>query len=494
MDTPYDLVIENGRVLDGLGNPAVAADVAIRGDRIAAIGDGKAWTARKRIDAKGRIVAPGFIDVHTHDDRELIRNPQMAMKITQGVTSVVTGNCGISIAPARILGDTVPAPLTLLSLEPSGFFANMESYISALDAAQPAVNSLMLVGHSSLRASVMDRLDRPATREETRAMRDMLAKALAGGAAGLSTGLYYPTAQAATTEEVVGVAAVLAEFGGIYTSHLRDESDHVCEAMEEAFTIGRSCSCPVVLSHHKVTGPHNHGRTRETLAIVDRVRQEQRVALDVYPYAASSTILEPRRVKDGEKIIVTWSTKRPGMEAIDLRELAAREGKDPTRLAEELLPAGAIYFSMSEEDVARVIAHPAVMIGSDGLPHDSRPHPRLWGTFPRVLGRYVRESKTLGLEEAVRRMTSLTAAQFGMRDRGVLRAGCYADVTVFDPDTVLDRATFADSVQPSAGIDSVVVNGTVVLSDGAVTGARAGRFIGNADRAETGFERPAWAA
>ncbi len=493
-DYEFDIVIFGGLIADGLGGPAFKADVAIQGERIARIGVGEGWRARQRIDATGKIVAPGFIDCHTHDDRALLNTPLMRPKVSQGVTTVVTGNCGISLAPVHVNGDVVPPPLNLLAKQPGELYRHMGDYAAALDANPAAVNSLALVGHSSLRVSVMDRLDRPADKREIAAMRTALDEAMAAGAAGLSTGLYYPTAMHASTEEVIGIAEALAPWRGLYTTHLRDEGDHVCDAMEEAFVIGRAADVPAILSHHKVTGKNNHGRSRETLALFDRTRANQPLGMDVYPYAASSTILEPRRVSAGERIIVTWSQPRPEIQGVDLRELAAREGKDPTQLAEELSPGGAIYFSMDEDDVKRIIGHDSVMIGSDGLPHDQRPHPRLWGAFSRVLARYVREMRVLGVEAAIRRMTSLTAAQFGLKDRGVLRAGCYADVVIFDAQAVTDMASFTEPTLPTVGIQAVLVNGQVVEQDGKPTGARPGRLLRGDDRAAPGFETPAWAS
>lgn len=489
-----DFIVAGATLIDGSGGPSRQGDLAVRDGRIVALGDFAHAPDVPVIDARGLALAPGFIDSHTHDDGYLLAQPDMLPKVSQGITTVVTGNCGISLAPVHAPGDTVPPPLNLLAQHTGELYARMQDYAAALDASPAAVNSLALVGHSSLRVSAMERLDRPADKREIAAMRHALDQAMAAGAAGLSTGLYYPTAMHASTEEVIGVAEPLASWQGLYTTHLRDEADHVCDAMEEAFLIGRAADVPAILSHHKVTGKHNHGRTAETLALFDRARADQPLGMDVYPYAASSTILEPRRVPAGEKIIVTWSQTRPEIQGVDLRELAAREGKDPQRLAEELSPGGAIYFSMDEDDVKRVIGHGSVMIGSDGLPHDQRPHPRLWGAFSRVLGRYVREMRVLGMEEAIRRMTSLTAAQFGLRDRGVLRAGCYADVVVFDPAVVADRATFAEPLQPSAGIQAVLVNGQLVEERGAATGARPGRLLRGADRAAPGFETPAWAA
>lgn len=489
----YDIVIKGGRVVDGLGTPAVAADVAILGERIAAVGDGSGWHGKQVIDAAGKVVSPGFIDCHTHDDRMLLADPLMRPKVSQGVTTVVTGNCGISLAPVAMPGDTMIPPLTLIARSANDLFGSMRDYVQALADSPAAINSAALAGHSSLRVSAMDRLDRPADKREIEAMRRALDTALEHGAVGLSTGLFYPTAVHSTTEEVIGVAAPLKRWDGVYTTHLRDEGAHICDAMEEAFAIGRAADVPAILSHHKVSGRANHGRSVETLALYDNARANQPLGMDVYPYHASSTVLDARRMGDCDRVLITWSLARPDVGGRDLFELAKQEGKTPEALADELQPAGAIYFAMNEDDVKRIIAHDHVMIGSDGLPHDTKPHPRLWGAFSRVLGRYSREMKVYGLEEAVRRMTSLTAAQFGLRERGVVNAGCFADLVVFDPDTIVDAATFADPVRPSIGIDCVLVNGTVVERGGAATGERPGRFLGRDARSAPGLTVPAWA-
>ncbi|WP_454692674.1 N-acyl-D-amino-acid deacylase family protein [Achromobacter aloeverae] len=489
----FDIVIKGAKVVDGLGGPPVAADIAILGERIARIGDGAQWTARETIDAGGKVAAPGFIDCHTHDDRLLLSSPLMRPKVSQGVTTVITGNCGISLAPVSVAGDAIVPPLNLIAKQRGDLFGTMREYAAALADSPAAVNSAALVGHSSLRVSAMDRLDRPADKAEIAAMRRALDIALGHGAIGLSTGLYYPTAVHSSTEEVIGVAAPLARWNGVYTTHLRDEGDHICDAMEEAFTIGRAADVPAILSHHKVMGKHNHGRSTETLALYDKARRNQPLGMDLYPYAASSTVLDTRRLADSDKVLITWSEARPDVQGQDLFELARREGKDPVVLAGELQPAGAIYFSMDEGDVKRIMAYDQVMIGSDGLPHDTSPHPRLWGAFSRVLGKYSREQHVLGMEEAVRRMTSLTAAKFGLKDRGVLKAGCFADIVMFDPETVADAATFLSPLQPSVGIACVMVNGAVVERDGVPTGARPGRFLGNEDRGAPGLDVPAWA-
>jgi N-acyl-D-amino-acid deacylase len=308
-------------------------------------------------------------------------------------------------------------------------------------------------------------------------MRARLEQALDAGAIGLSTGLFYPPANAAPTEEVIELARALHDCGAIHTTHMRDETDHVTDSLEESFRIGREAGVPVVISHHKCAGAANHGRSRETLALIDAVVQRQSLGLDAYPYVAGSTMLDPRRMMGASKVLVSWSRPHPECAGRDLAEIAADWNTSVEDAAERLRPAGAIYFMMAEEDVRRILAYPHTMIGSDGLPHDEHPHPRLWGTFPRVLGHYVREVGLFPLEEAIRKMTGLSAARFGLRDRGVLRVGAHADLVLFDPATVIDRADFDQPMQPSAGIEQVYVNGRCVWRDGATTGERPGRAL-----------------
>ena len=367
-----DLVIRNARIIDGTGGSSSEGDLAIDGGRIVAMGDTGGRGGRQEIDAKGLAVAPGFIDVHTHDDRALLATPGMDMKVSQGVTTVVTGNCGISLAPIAAPG-YVPPPLDLIADEVGDLYPRMRDYFAALEASPPAINAVPLVGHSTLRIAAMDRLDRAATGREIAAMRDALDRALEDGAVGLSTGLYYPTASASSTEEVIAICEPLKRHGGIYTTHLRDESDGIIEAMEEAFEIGRATDVKVLLSHHKVTNPRNHGRTAETLALYERRAREQPLALDVYPYAASSTILEAKRASQVDRILVTWSKARPDMAGRLLSDIASEWAVSREEAVARLLPAGAVYFTMDEEDVRRVLAFSETMVGSDGLPHDQRP-------------------------------------------------------------------------------------------------------------------------
>jgi N-acyl-D-amino-acid deacylase len=471
-----DFVLTGGKVADGSGAPAVEADVAVAGDRIAAIAAPGTLSGGTRIDCAGRLIAPGFVDAHTHDDAILLDLPDMPMKTSQGVTTVVTGNCGVSVAPVALPGEPSP-PLDLLGSKRTYRHARFADWAKALALDPPSVNAIGLAGHSSLRVCTMDRLDRPATADEIARMGELLEGAMADGALGLSTGLFYAPARAAPTEEVIALAKIAGRHSGIYATHLRDEGEFLERSVEEALTIGRAADLPVVLSHHKVLGNAHHGKTACTLPMIDEARKRQRVALDVYPYIASSTVLSPERVAGAARVIVTWSKTHPEFGGRDLSDIAADWGLDLEEAAKRLLPAGAVYFAMAEEDVRRVLAWPQAMIGSDGLPHDTHPHPRLWGTFPRVLGHYARELGLFPVEEAIRRMTSLTAKRLGLRDRGTLRAGAFADIVVFDPKTVIDRATFALPKTPGEGIDMTFVNGRLVWKNGASTGSRPGRFL-----------------
>jgi N-acyl-D-amino-acid deacylase len=474
----YELIVRNGTLIDGTRAPRYEADVAISGGRIAAIGRLNA-AADQEIDASGRIVAPGFIDAHTHDDRLMLSAPEMAPKVSQGVTTVVAGNCGVSLAPApRGMRKPVTPPLDLLDDDGSWFrFPSFSAYVEELRASRAATNCALLVGHTTLRVGVMDDLERPARDAEMLRMQKLADEALAAGAIGVSTGLYYEPASAAPTEEVIEVCRPLIKHGGVYCTHMRDEGDRILDSLEETFRIGRELDVPVVISHHKLAGRPNHGRSRETLPLIEQRMREQRVALDCYPYCASSTILSAGRAAVASKVLVTWSKPHPEFAGMELSQVVAKMGLSREEAIARLLPAGAIYFSMDEADVQRILAFEHTMIGSDGLPHDAAPHPRLWATFPRVLGHYSRGLNLFPLETAVYKMTGLTARTFGLKDRGVLRAGAFADITIFDARDVDEAATFARPIQPAKGIDAVLVNGIVVWKDGKPTGARPGEVL-----------------
>lgn len=472
----FDLIIAGGSVVDGTGAVRVRADVGVVDGYIAAVGDLEGRAAATRHDASGHIVCPGFIDVHTHDDRLLLTEPEGPHpKLTQGVTTVVTGNCGISLAPLSS-PQAPPAPLDLLGTE-DWRYEHFADYLSALEAARPALNAVCLVGHSTLRVRHVPDLQRAATAQEAERMAQDLARAMDAGAFGLSTGLYYPPARAATAEEVIAVGAPLTAARGLITMHIRDEADHIDEALREALHIGAALGIDTVLSHHKLIGQRNHGRSVQTLATVDAAAQRQAVCMDCYPYAASSTMLLAHRVSQSREVLVTWSVGDPGAAGRSLFELARERGCSAESLVDTLSPAGAIYFAMDESDVQRILAHPLTMVGSDGLAHDAVPHPRLWGTFPRVLGHYARERRLFSLETAVHKMTGLSARRFGLGDRGLIAPGHAADIVVFDEATVADRATFEHPTTPSTGIEWVFVNGHLACERGLTVHAHAGQVL-----------------
>ena len=474
-----DTLIRGVIVVDGSGGPATPqlVDVAVAGGRIVAIGQLPGWAAADIVDGHGKALCPGFIDVHTHDDTVVIDKPDVLPKISQGVTTVIVGNCGISAAPVTLRGSP-PDPMNLLGPAAAFRYPTFAAYAAAVEGACPAVNVGALVGHTALRSNHMDRLDRPATAAEIAGMRTQLRQALADGALGLSTGLAYASARSAPLEELLALAEPLTEVGALYTTHLRTEFAGILEALDEAFQLGRQARVPVIVSHLKCAGVDNWGRSGEVLAALEQARAGQPVGQDCYPYAASSSTLDLGQVTDRIDILITWSTPFPEMGGKLLAEVAADWGVDQMEAARRLRPAGAVYHGMSPDDVERILRHPATAVGSDGLPHDPRPHPRLWGTFPRVLGHYSRDRQLFSLAEAVRKMTGLSAARFGLVDRGLVRVGHWADLVLFDPATVRDTATFADPIRPAEGIEAVWVNGALAYDgERGATGARAGRLL-----------------
>jgi len=469
------LLLRGGTVIDGTGAARVRADVRVEGERIVAVGADLAEDDAVVLDAGGRIVAPGFIDVHTHDDQIVLSAPQMLPKISQGVTTVVVGNCGISLAP--LVHANVPPPLNLLGGPDKYVWPTMAAYVAAVDAAQPSVNVAALVGHSTLRVATMDDPYRPATPSEQARMCDLLREGLAAGATGLSSGVYYATGAAADIDELALLAGITGAAGGVYTTHIRQEMDKVIDSLDEAFATARRGEVSVVISHHKCAGPRNWGRTTETLAHIDAARQKQPIGLDCYPYVAGSTVLRSDMVDGVIDILITWSTPHPEMAARMLASIAEEWGCTLKEACERLQPGGACYFQMREDDVQRVLRYPPTMIGSDGLPHDQHPHPRLWGTFPRVLGHYSRDLALFPLETAVHKMTGLSARQFRLEDRGEIRAGAFADIVVFDAATISDRATFEQPKAKAVGVDCVIVNGAVAYRPGEAKVKGNGRFL-----------------
>jgi N-acyl-D-amino-acid deacylase len=468
-----DLVIRHGCVVDGSNAPRRMADVGVQGDRIVEVGT-HVGRGKEEIDARGRIVAPGFIDAHTHDDLALLVAPQMAPKISQGVTTCVCGNCGISLGPLP-RGD-LPEPLNLLGADDASRFATASAYLEALRSTPAAVNSVPLLGHSSLRATVMDRTDRPASASEIAAMRALAHDALQAGCHGISTGTFYASAAQATTEEVIEVCSPLRMLGGVFATHMRDEMDDVMRSIDETATIGRALGVMTIVSHHKLAGRANHGRSAQTLARLAELQQTQDLSLDCYPYVAGSTTLRADRVAVAERSVITASASHPELVGREVGELARELGLSVAALCDRISPGGATYWMMSEADVERILAFADTMIGSDGIPLQSKPHPRLWGTFPRVLGHYCRGRGLFPLETAVHKMTGLTARRFGLADRGQVAPGMAADLCIFDADRVLDQASYDEPERPSVGIDWVIVNGQVAWRHGEAA-ALAGRLL-----------------
>jgi N-acyl-D-amino-acid deacylase len=484
----FDLSIRDAWVVDGSGQPARVSDVHIEGGRIARLGPGP--SGKREIVAAGRALAPGFVDVHAHDDAALLSSPDMHFKLLQGVTSVVIGNCGFSLAPLAPGGAEPPGNASLFPGF-SGRFAELEDYAQAFASARPALNAVSLVGHNAIRSRVVGNDERAATHSEIIAMRGLLQQALEQGAAGFSTGLIYRPGRVASTEEIIEIARPLASFGALYATHMRSEGDRLLESVEETLSVARAVGCRAQISHHKAGGRRNWGKVRTSLARVDAANAEGAdVTLDAYPYiAGSGPMIEYFDLAKVDLVLAEaiQIASCPGCPAYDgrrLTEIAQAEHIDLAELVKKILtlPGAertvAITFVMAEEDVETNLRHPRVMVGSDGLPNpEGRPHPRLYGTFPRVLGEYVRKRGLLSLEEAVRKIASLPCERFGLASRGRIEVGFHADLVLFDPERIADRATFADPKQPPTGIDLVVVNGAISVESGRPSDVFAGRFL-----------------
>jgi N-acyl-D-amino-acid deacylase len=472
----YDIVFHGARMIDGSSSAGQRCDVAVADGRIAAVGELAKGSAKNEIDADGLVLAPGFIDVHTHDDGMALSAPAMAPKVTQGVTTVVMGNCGLSIPPF-VARRPLPPPLELLGDQSKFRYARFADYLRALEDSPPAINVAPMVGHTTLRAAAMETLDRPASRPEVSTMIRLLEESLDAGVIGFSTGLFYPPARAAPADEVVQLLKVAAPYGAVYATHMRDEADDVEESLNESFASAKAAGISLVISHHKCMFKRNHGRSATTLGLIDRARAQQTVGLDVYPYIAGSTSLLAELVAKSDRVLITWSTPHPECNGRDLREVAQLWNCSVEQAVEHLIPAGAIYFNLSEDDLQRILRYPHSMIGSDGIPQDGTPHPRLWGTFPRVLGHYARDLGLMPLEVAVHKMTGLPAKTFRVKDRGLIAVGNHADLVLFDADTIADAATFEEPTKPALGIKLVLVNGTIVVEGGQQSTARPGRVL-----------------
>jgi N-acyl-D-amino-acid deacylase len=490
----YDLVIRGGTVYDGTGAPGVRADVAVRGERIAAVGTVSGQGATE-LDAAGLAVTPGFVDVHSHDDFAVLLEPEMPFKVMQGVTTDIVGNCGSGVVPfesgLRRLGRFHPGA----NPKPWDGFGG---YLARVDETRPSCNVAVLMGHGSLRHGAMDLAQRPPTADELERMKGWVREGVAAGAVGLSTGLIYEPGRYAATDEIVALARELGgPAGGLYATHMRNEADGLLDAVREAIRIGEEAGVPVQISHHKAAGRANWGRVRDSLALIEQARARGLdVTADQYPYTAGSTSFAAvvqngafRRDSPGglgeltaEQVLIASAPKHAEWEGRTLATLSQLWGVDVETAAERVLAGEGeacfvVLFTMDEADVRRVMAHPTTMIGSDGVPTGGKPHPRLYGCFARVLGHYVREEKILDLPTAIHRMTGMPAAKFALKDRGVLRPGAFADLVVFDPWRIADVATYDEPRRFPEGIRRVYVNGTAVARDGVHTGARPGRAV-----------------
>jgi len=499
----YDLLLRGGRVVDGTGAPWFLGDVGIRGDSIVAVGPRLEGTARRSLELQGRVIAPGFIDIHTHARRGIFEIPTADNYVRQGVTTLFEGPDGSS-----------PLPIA--------------EFLAKVAALPPAVNFGTFFGHGSVREAVLGRVDRAPTPEELERMKHLASEAMREGAFGMSTGLFYVPGTFARTDEVIALARVVGELGGMHISHMRDEASRILDSVRETIAIGEQGGLPTQITHHKIIGRAGEARSRETLRLVEEARgRGVDVTIDQYPYTASSTsvaaalfpawaleggedavkarLAEPAsRGRIREVVVEKLENERgggdpgnvqiascrfdPSLAGKNLAEITRERGREPSlenaaEVAMDIVANGgaqAIFHAIPEADVVRILASPFTMIGSDGeVPTFGKgsPHPRSYGTFVRVLGVYVREKGVLGLEEAVRRMTSLPAARLGLPDRGLLRAGMKADVTAFDPEAVRDTATFEQPHQYAAGVDLVLVNGVAVFEAGRLTGDRPGRVL-----------------
>lgn len=482
---PADLTIRNAFVIDGSGSPGFPADVSVSDGKISLIGIGA--TATREIDARGRVLCPGFVDTHSHDDGAFIRHPGMTFKLAQGVTSEISGNCGFSTIPNEPGREYMPGDIS----GPGSEWTDLDSYYAACMALKPAINNAMLVGHNRIRAHVVGLEKRHATQQEVAEMRGHVAKAMEQGAVGFSTGLIYEPGRYSDTAEVAALATECRPYSGIYATHMRNEGDRLLDAVDEALHIAREADVPLHISHHKSAGRRNWGRIGQSLAKVDAANASgMDVTLDVYPYTAGSGPMW--QYVNLDAIDVEWAQGVMIASCPDYREFEGKMVPDIAREHEWTMdeavrnivtsPRGrqviCIHFIIDEADIETNLRHPRMLIGSDGIPElKGNPHPRLFGTMPRVLGRYVRERHVLTLEEAIRRMTSASCERFGLVDRGLVREGYAADLVLFDPETIQDLATYEMPKQEPAGIDLVVVNGEVAYDGGNHTGAGSGQML-----------------
>jgi N-acyl-D-amino-acid deacylase len=524
--TVNSLCITNAKIVDGSSRLAYRGDVMVSGGKIVEVGKLSTRNARRVIDADGRVLTPGFIDIHSHSDTTILLNPDADSKIRQGVTTEIIGNCGNSLAPLN--GES----LEFVDTHFAGYglvreWNTVKGYLDFVEKCKPAVNIAMLAGHGTIRRGVMGTKNREPSLEEMSGMKTLLKEALAEGVFGMSTGLIYPPGFFSNTEELIDLAKVLAEDDALYVSHIRGEGPTLIEAITEVIEIARSSGVSVHISHHKATGRAHWGKVKKTLAMIDEARQQHLdVTGDMYPYEATNTLLQtflPRAIhEDGveamlrrleeeevriglierlsrtdpyrinwENIILAHARKgiNETFEGKTLAEIASTRNKTPPETVLDLIreeegTASVVILSLSEDDIEKVMLHPVIMIGSDGSClstegplSQGKPHPRSFGTFPRVLSEYVRGKKVLTLESAVNKMTFLAAKRVGLTGRGLISPGYSADLVLFDPDRINDRATYQNPKQYPEGIDYVIVNGESVVENRVQNGKRPGKVL-----------------
>jgi len=523
-----DLILCNGSVIDGAGNPWFKADVAVEGNKIVKVGDGGGLEADREINVKGYMVAPGFIDIHTHSDLNLVINPKADSKLRQGITTELIGCCGSSPAPLNErMKEEMVFKISSLEFHLDIDWSTMGGYMKRLDRQGICVNVATLVGHGTVRDYVMDYDARPSTEEELEQMKKLVAQAMEDGVIGMSAGLEYAPGIYSKTEETIELCKIVARYGGIYDVDHRDEGDRggLIRSINEVIEIAEKSKCPVQISHLKCLGKLAWGLSEKILTMIENARGRGiDITYDQYPYTASGTDLfawtphwakeggrsglvekmkDPRkreRIKDGlweiieirggpERQMVSTFPPNPSYEGRSIKEIADLRGKPPKDTAIELLEENegtvrVVSFNMDEDDLLRIMRHPLHMVGSDGYSvtktgvlGKGNPHPRYFATYPRVLEIYVREKNILTLEDAIRRMTSAPAQRLGLRDRGLIREGYKADIAVFDPKNVKQLSTFEDPKQYPVGIDYVIVNGKVAIDEGQYNGTLAGLVL-----------------
>mgnify|MGYP001770789918 CR=1 FL=1 len=533
----YDIVIKNGLVYDGINTEPKRVDIAIERERIVYIGDLRDARADVIIDASKRVVAPGFIDMHSHSDTTILIYPDSSSKIRQGVTTEVVGNCGISMAPIskdrlELLMKFVDQYFPGLSYLLDWNWRSLKDYYKIVETVKPAVNLIPLVGHNTLRIAVMGFEARDPTDSELNIMKNMLEEEMQDGAWGLSTGLFYAPGSYARTEEVIELAKVVKRYGGIYASHIRDEAEGVLSAIEEAIRIGREAGVSVQISHIKAMGKAQWGLSTKIIEIINRARMDGLdVHADVYPYDAGQTALLqllPDWAKEGgtdealkrlmnnetaEKIraemeegkmkgqnfvyelgweniiIVATELGERDIEGKSIQEIASKDGKRPFDVFREILirnhgNVSVMIRAMSEDDIVNFIKQDFIYIGSDqnGIrpgygPLGGKQHPRAYGTFPRVIRRYVFEKGVISLGEAIAKMSGKPARRLGLKDRGMIKEDYYADIVIFDPERIADRATYLEPTLYPDGIEYVIVNGKIAVKNGYETGIRNGKIL-----------------